>query len=395
MGEEFQKYTLEDFLDDANFCSWARYERSEMDGFYSKQLVKYPEQKEVFELAGELVRLFDDEKLITHPDRKLQIWRKINRVYHQDNKITKNYKLIFRYAAAIVLLFSFASLTWYFVSLTDEDDFFSSYRPQELTEMRLLLDNGDTINIQEEQAEIIYDHGGKQLIINDELVQKKKNTTNPVLNELTVPFGKQSKVVLSDLTEVWLNAGSRLIYPASFEGKNRKVKLQGEAYFKVYKDKSKPFIVETNNSSIEVLGTSFNVRAYPGEMAEETVLAEGSIRFNPGKTIFGKKLIMEPGQLVTVPNGDHSYTVSKVDVRDYTSWIDGVFVFHEESLASLLKRVSQFYNIEIVWMNDAENRKISGKLDLKDNYLQVLNALSLISNGVYSKENGKIYFRLK
>lgn len=395
MDEEFQKYTLEDFLDDADFCCWARNERPDLNGFYRQLLVKYPEQKEVFDLAGKLVRLFDDEKHLTHPGRKMEIWRKINRTYHQGKRTTKINRLFFRYAAAVVLLFSLASSTWYFVSLTSGGDFFSSYNPQEHTEMRLSLDNGETINIQEEQAEIVYDHGGKQLMINNKAIHISKGIVNPEINQLTVPFGKQSKIVLSDHTVVWLNAGSRLLYPSSFEGKTRKVKLQGEAYFKVYKDKSKPFIVETNNSSIRVLGTSFNVRAFPGEMAEETVLAEGSIDLNPGKTVFGKRLVVKPGQLVAVSNRDNSYNVSKVDVRDYTSWIDGLFVFHEESLASLLERISQFYNIEIVWMNDAADRKISGKLDLKNNYLHVLNALALISNGVYSEENGKIYFRLK
>ena len=166
--------------------------------------------------------------------------------------------------------------------------------------------------------------------INDELVHRQEPTSVSGDNQLIVPFGKQSKIILSDQTEVWLNAGSRLIYPTVFRGGKRKVQLQGEAYFKVSKDKSNPFIVETSNSKIKVLGTSFNVKAYPGEKVEETVLVEGAVLLNVGDQIFGKEVQLKPEQRIVLSGTDYSYSVSKVDVRDYTSWIDGLFVFNEE-----------------------------------------------------------------
>ena len=210
-----------------------------------------------------------------------------------------------------------------------------------------------------------------------------------------VPFGKQSKIILSDQTEVWLNAGSRLIYPTVFRGGKRKVQLQGEAYFKVSKDKSNPFIVETANSKIKVLGTSFNVKAYPGEKVEETVLVEGAVLLNVGDQIFGKEVQLKPEQRIVLSGTDYSYSVSKVDVRDYTSWIDGLFVFNEEPLPSVLMRISRFYKLEIKWESDVETREISGKLDLKDDYQRVLSALALISDGTYVERNKTIYFKLK
>jgi len=395
MEEKFQKHSLEDFLDNPDFCSWARSERPDLDDFYRQLLEEYPEHKKDFRRAYKLVMLFEDEKLKTDPARKLQIWEEINKIYRPQRNPPKNYKLLFRYAATVALLLTIASLAWFFISSTADSNFISSYKKQDFTETRIILDNGKKINIKADRSEIIYDQGNNQITVNNELVKTGEETSDHALNQLIVPFGKQSKIVLADHTEVWLNAGSRLVYPTVFEGDRRKVQLQGEAFFRVSKDKSKPFFVETTSSNIKVLGTSFNVKAYPDEKVEETVLVEGSVSLKQGKTIFGKDIMLKPEQRVVVDGTDNSYSISKVDTRDYTSWIDGLFVFRDESLPSVLMRISRFYNLEIKWMNDAENRKISGKLDLKDDYHRVFNALVLISDGNYSEEDGIIYFRIK
>ena len=394
MEKNFQKYTLDDFLDDPDFCSWARSERPDMDDFYRQLLAQYPEQKHVFQKAVKLIRLFDDEKLKTELSRKLEIWEKINKIYREQKKTPRYSHLILRYAAVIILLVSVGSLTYYFISSNSKNDFMSSYNREDFTETRLLLDNGKEINIRDDRSEIVYEQKGKQIKINNELVEKEKETRHPVMNQLIVPFGKQAKIVLADRTEVWLNAGSRLIYPAAFDGNKREVQLQGEAFFKVSSDKSKPFIVETNISNIRVLGTSFNVKAYPDETVEETVLIEGSVSLNLGKTLLGKNVLLKPDERVVVAEEGSSYAVSKVNVTNYTSWIEGVFVFKDEPLPSVLKRISRFYNVGISWTKDVESRKISGKLDLKDDFQRVLNALVLISDGNYTKEDESVFFRL-
>ncbi|WP_423126631.1 FecR domain-containing protein [Gaoshiqia sp. Z1-71] len=394
MKENFQKYTLDDFLDDPDFCSWARSGRPDMDGFYRQLLAQYPEQTNVFQKAVKLIRLFDDEKLKTDLSRKLEIWEEINKIYREQKKTPRYYRLVLRYAAAIILLFSVGSLTYYFVSSNTEYDFMSSYNREDFTETRLLLDNGKEINIRDDRSEIVYEQKGKQIKINNELVEKEKETRHPVMNQLIVPFGKQAKIVLADRTEVWLNAGSRLVYPAAFDGNKREVQLQGEAFFQVSSDKSKPFIVETSNSSIKVLGTSFNVKAYPDETVEETVLVEGSVSLNLGKTLLGKNVLLKPDERVVVASSDNSYSVSKVNVTNYISWTEGVFVFNDEPLPSVLMRISRFYNVGIRWTKDVENRKISGKLDLKDDFQRVLNALTLISDGNYTEEDKAVFFRL-
>ncbi len=394
MNKEFQKYSLEDFLDDRDFCSWARSERPDLDGFYQRLINEYPEQKKVLQNAYKLVRLFDDEKVATNLSRKLQWWEKVKSTYQESNKPTKNYRLIFRYAAVFVLLATVGSMAYYFMSPNSRHDFVSSYAQQDFKETTLLLGNGKKVNIKSQQAEIKYDSNGTSLLVDNDLVDKGVESKGTEMNELTVSFGKQAKIVLADNTTVWLNAGSRLIYPSRFRESKRKVQLQGEAFFKVSKDKTKPFIIETGNSNIKVLGTSFNVKAYPDEQIEETVLVEGSVSLNIGKTSFGKEVMLKPEQRVVVSGTDNTYAVSKVDVENYTSWINGLFEFKDEPLSAVLTRISRYYHINIKWADNADARKISGKLDLKDDYQRVLHALAVISNGDYSEKDKEIYFKL-
>ncbi len=395
MEEKKQYYTLPDFLNDADFCSWARSERPDLDSYYHEFLETNPNQKSVFQKAYKIIQLFNDEKLKTDPVRKLHIWEEINRVYHEHDKISWYIRPVFRYAASVALLLVLSALTYYFIPGNTSNKFISSYNIHDYEETSLLLDDGKEISIQEDRSEIVYARGGDQIKVNNELVQKRDVTDKIELNQLIVPFGKQSKIILADRTEVWLNAGSRLVYPSSFDKSKREVQLQGEAYFKVSKDKSKPFIVETMQSRIKVLGTSFNVKAYPDEKLEETVLVEGSVSLKLGKSIFGKSILLKPDQRIVAQCDDNSYSISKVKVQDYTSWIEGLFVFNDEPLSSVLMSLSRFYDLDIQCSEVAKNKKISGKLDLKEDYHRVLNALTLISEGSYTKKDRTIYYKLK
>lgn len=393
METEFGKYSLEDLLDDPGFCSWARSERPDLDDDYRRLLEKYPEQKDVFQQAYQIVRLFDDEKAETTLSRKLQLWEEVKNDSRRQNISLRSGRLVFRYAAAVILLSLIVFGIYEDVGTTEKKEFMVSYDQQDFTETRLFMGDGKEIPIPADESEIVYGKNGRQIAINGEPVTKDRPAKQDETNELVVSFGKTSKIVLSDCTEVWLNAGSRLVYPVVFEDGKRHVLLQGEALFKVSKDEAKPFMVETGCSKINVLGTTFNVRAYPDENYEETVLAEGSVRLSLGKTFFKKDVLLKPDQRALVFGSDNSYTLSNVNADDYTSWINGLFVFTDEPLPSVLTRISRFYNIQIKWPGHAKSRKIAGKLDLKDNYQRVLHALATISDGSFQEESGIIYFK--
>lgn len=165
-------------------------------------------------------------------------------------------------------------------------------------------------------------------------------------NTLKIPRGGEFKVVLSDGTVVYLNSESELKYPVQFEGDVRMVSLTGEAYFEVKKDARHPFVVNMSASSVVVLGTSFNVRAYKDEKKVTATLVEGKVRFNAE----GKSVSLEPGeQAVSMNTGKISK--QQVDVYQYIAWKDGYFVFRQQRLENVMQELSRWYDIDIFFAN--------------------------------------------
>lgn len=161
------------------------------------------------------------------------------------------------------------------------------------------------------------------------------------MKTITTPRGKDFEVVLSDGTVVLLNADSKLIFPKHFVGNNRKVRLEGEAYFKVTKNKHLPFIVETDKVSTKVLGTEFNLKAYPHSPANVTLIT-GSVAVNSN----GKEILLKPGQNAEV-DSNHAFDVTTVDTECYTQWKDGYFYFDNVPLIDVVRELGRWYNINI------------------------------------------------
>lgn len=166
-----------------------------------------------------------------------------------------------------------------------------------------------------------------------------------VMNTLYTPAGQRAQLVLQDGTEVWLNAKSKLIYPARFTGDIRKVSIEGEAFFKVAKDPAHPFIVSTHDVDMRVLGTQFNVCSYPATGYVQTSLLEGSVRvFFRDKENEG--IVLLPDQQVTVSNGEMK--VEPIRLKDHFLWRDGIYAFENEPLVDILKKLELYYDVKIV-----------------------------------------------
>lgn len=162
---------------------------------------------------------------------------------------------------------------------------------------------------------------------------------------LKVPKGSEYRLVLSDHTLVWINAESELEYPVTFNGAERRVKLRGEAYFEVTKDKLHPFVVETNRAVATVLGTSFNVCDYAGESADIT-LAEGSLQV-VSRADETDQCLLAPRENVRI---DHKLTLQKkIDMDNYIGWRKGIFSFHKMRLEEVFIKLSRWYDFEYVF----------------------------------------------
>ena len=188
----------------------------------------------------------------------------------------------------------------------------------------LVLADGTTRILSSEVTDSLLVQQGANIVVQNQGVSYRENSSvvEEHYNTLRVPRGGEYSITLSDGTVVYLNSESELRYPVKFVGEDRRVYLSGEAYFDVTQDKAHPFIVDVKNSTVRVLGTSFDVRAYADENEVLTTLVQGSVRFSAGN----KSVILKPGEQAVL---DKSGRVEnrKVDTYLYTAWKDGVFAF--------------------------------------------------------------------
>lgn len=258
-------------------------------------------------------------------------------------------------------------------------------------DVKLVLDNNEEVKISESVSNIEYSEEGSEIDINN--AKKVEQATEGVYNTIIVPYGKRTRITLSEGTKVWLNSGSKLTYPVAFNGDKREVHLVGEAIFDVMHDSEKPFYVLTNDYDIKVLGTVFNVSSYQDDSYTSTALERGSVEIKyASNSIFGKsKLKITPGTLAVYNGKSKTIQSRKVDVSKYMSWRDGKFIFKKQKLDEIAKKLSRYYNVEIVIENEElKSGTFSGHLDLKDSIDKVIEVIKETTDLKYKKENGKI-----
>lgn len=163
---------------------------------------------------------------------------------------------------------------------------------------------------------------------------------------LTIPRGQTYKLVLADGSEVWMNNDCRLVYPNRFVGNERRVRIEGEAYFKIAPDREHPFIVEADGMEARVLGTEFNVRAY-GRSDVHVTLIKGSVEVTSDAQHTAR---LVPGQDAEL-NDDGSLGVAEVDIESYIYWRDGYFYFDNISMENIMQDIGRWYNLNIVFEN--------------------------------------------
>ena len=255
-------------------------------------------------------------------------------------------------AASIVLLVGFS---FYFMFLPGKQE--NEFQQMAATTIvhggaraELILPRGEVIPL---------DTMTRVVLAGDSLLQVTSSRNTLIYNSETnneqveyhtirVPRGGEYNLLLSDNTKVYLNAGSSLRYPVRFSGDRREVILEGEGYFEVTRDTAKPFVVKTGSVNVQVLGTAFNVNAYPEEENVETTLVEGKVRVD-GKN---EQRILEPGTQLVYDKRRENMVVLKVDTEEYISWKDGYYYFKRETLGRIMDRLSRWYNLNVFYQNE-------------------------------------------
>lgn len=242
----------------------------------------------------------------------------------------------------------------------------------------------------DEDKEFRYDEHGNIVIIGDgrtigQSISAGKGKV--FINKLIVPKGKRSSLTLTDGTKIWVNSGSVLEYPPVFSGETREVSIEGEVFINAATDEKKPFIVNTSDFTVKVLGTRFNVSAYEEDESHYVVLAEGRVEVDTGD----KTIELEPEQMATVSQNE--IRTDKVNVYHYISWIDGVFDFKSAKLSSIMVKLSRYYDVNIVCDERIRDKKCTGKLVLFDSVEAVLDVISNTMDIEYEISGNDIYLK--
>ena len=213
----------------------------------------------------------------------------------------------------------------------------------------------------------------------------KEESSMQQMQTIYVPHGQRTELLLSDGTQVWLNSGTTLIFPDHFSHVSRDLKLDGEAYFKVAKDKSKPFVVHTDQYNVRVLGTEFNVKSYSKSNHFETDLLEGSVEVysessSPIRIKKNERLFLSDNKLLK----------GEITDPNYYRWREGVICFEKERLGSLFGKLELYYDMDIVVKKkELLDWEYTGKFRIRDGVEHVLRVLQRRHHFTYTKDDNK------
>ena len=254
------------------------------------------------------------------------------------------------------------------------------------TKATLRLAGGETVDIRGDSMQITGKGKSHILYAGGKLTYaKKEKAAELVYNELEVPVAGECSLVLDDGTQVWVNADSRLKYPVQFVGEERKVFLEGEAYFIVAKD-SLPFVVSTSRGDIRVLGTTFNVKSYDEEIAMQATLVEGKVLVAQGQ----KEMELAPGEQGTVTDAG-IMAKRAVDVDEFVGWRKGIYVFKKQPLEDIMRDLSRWYGVSVFFQNEGLKQvSFTGNLKRYDNINEFLDVLQRTGDVKYRINNNTV-----
>ena len=381
------------------FFKWIFYPSAELEAYwqtYLKQNSNEAGRILEFKALFEKHLKFTNEQL-SESGKKELAHRIIRQMEVHDHKTRKAIRLrtMLKYAAVAILFFSIgSSLVYLYMDGRQEKVVADNLiLPAGVQEPMLIIDGKKQIQLNQGQSELDYSSGNELIINQEKAVPREAVRKVPEMNTLMIPYGSRSVITLSDSSRVWLNAGSRLIYPSDFIDRTREVFLVGEAYFEVQQDVDRPFIVKTTDIEINVLGTHFNVSAYPEDYSVQTVLAEGCVkirRMNAGRSEKEVKLL--PGQLAYFNKKSNETNVLQVNVDQYILWTKGLFSFTNTDFNRIVKKLERYYNIRFSFDDPMKGTiQITGKLDVTKNKDEVFEYLGLITGLEFVEINENLY----
>lgn len=379
----YSKYIEDDF-----FTDWIYKPTAESDFYWENYLLKHPEERKIIsDLKEVLLAIKMGDANLTETEKKEMLEILLDKMVYSTKPVRDFYfvKKYFKYAAVLLVMLAISFFVRDEFNKTDHTlvKDLKMMSLDSLTNTQLVFKSGELFSIDNEESKIEYTKAGSVIVNTIDTISVSNQKAVETYNKLLVPYGKRSKITLSDGSVVYLNAGTKFIFPEKFLLKERTVILSGEAFFEVKSNKERPFIVKTmeENFSVQVLGTKFNISAYPTDGYISTALAEGKVNVVEKGFFSNQETVLKPGQLATWSKQGGRVDVKDVDAYRYTSWTSGLLYFESESVINVIRKIERFYNIDIVLDEklDIYKIKISGKLDLNDKIEKTLENLMFIT----------------
>lgn len=381
MKPNYSKYHIEELVNDDFFIQSIKKPSSETDAFWKQEIDKNPSFKNTFYSAKDLILNISAHQEQMTNDEFNTLWSKIEKTNIRTKKNRTLRKTLF-YSAAISILAFIAIPVYLILDQESVENTFVMTNEEIQDEIVLVL--GDKKEIINTQKDVQISHSSEgETKIDGEIIESQAKGKETNYNQLIVPYGRRAELTLADGTKLWVNAGTKVVYPTDFKNK-REINVSGEVFLDITPDKKKPFIVKTEDFSVEVLGTSFNVMSYPDSNIEKSVaLVNGAVKINSSGTDF----TLKPEELFTKKG--EIQKVKKTDISKYTLWIEGIYQFKSKKLAEVMSRISRYYGVSIECESQCAELICNGKLDMKDDLERVLNGVAKAAEVSWQLKNGE------
>ncbi len=396
----YRTYTYKELLNDDFFIDSILYPTSESEQFWNDMSEENEELALKIARAKKVIKALPyRHKVITSKEEDElfnRIIKKIDKEKKQKN--TRKLSYIITTSAAVVALLLIMNISYITGLISDRKQFSIDMidKPELYGTQIQLIKANNRLTIEGKDPVIQYDNQGllsinsKKQNISPSPVSEENESNQTQYHQLIIPYAKRSFLTLSDGTNIWVNANTRLVYPEVFNKDKREIYVDGEIFLEVAPDKERPFLVKTNTLDVNVTGTSFNVSAYENDDYTSVVLVNGNVNVRAkGK----KQTNLKPNDMLLFSNNQLS--ISQVDIENYTSWRLGTYVFNKEKFSVVLRKLSRYYGKELVLSDTSDEFYCSGTLNLREDLSALLRGLEKVYPITFVHKDNKIIVNIE
>lgn len=388
---------LSQYLENPKFIQWIFHPTPECESWWEQFQALHPDEKHNIILARKVLSQLKTNDAEFSEGEKITLFVKILSEIEKKQNTRQNIRQLFywsRYAAVALVFFAIGSMLFYQKNLFNEQFYAYSLFVEPIAgePAQLILAGGEIVRLDANTPNINIDADGN-LIIEGKTTNKITDPSG--LNRLVVPWGKLANLTLPDNTSITVNAGSQLVFPGKFSEKEREVFLIGQAYFDVSKSRSHPFVVQTQEVRINVLGTKFVTSAYPNDENVETTLTEGKVNLSRNHAhLYDQPVEMQPGQTAIFNRLNKETSILNIDRRSYISWQKQQLRFERSELSQVIGELEKFYRVRFSFTTSGlQNIRISGTLDMTESKEEIMERISRAAS-VRLTEKGRDYYEI-